>query len=165
MSVGPAAASAASTDGRLRRYARLSVAFIPSPSSNGFYIGPLFVHAYGLAYVVAVAAAIFITRRRWAARGGDPALVGEVVMWAFPAGLVKQPFKRPGSVLELDRPDPGATPALACQQTLVREPAHRLADRLTRHAVRRDQLLIGGKPLIELARAQPARQIAQHLRP
>ena len=88
MSVNLAGASSVSTDGRLRRYARLSVAFIPSPSSDGFYIGPLFVHAYGLAYVVAVAAAIFITRRRWAARGGDPALVGEVAMWAFPAGLV-----------------------------------------------------------------------------
>ena len=30
------------------------VSFIPSPSANGFHIGPLFIHAYGLAYVVAV---------------------------------------------------------------------------------------------------------------
>ena len=28
--------------------------YIPSPSTNGFHIGPLFVHAYGLAYVFAV---------------------------------------------------------------------------------------------------------------
>jgi hypothetical protein len=40
-------------------------------SSNGFHLGPLFCHAYGLAYVVAVAAAIAITTRRWEARGGD----------------------------------------------------------------------------------------------
>ena len=31
-------------------------ASIPSPPHNGFYLGPLFVHAYGLAYVFAVAA-------------------------------------------------------------------------------------------------------------
>ncbi len=63
-------------------------AFIPSPSANGFYIGPLFVHAYGLAYVFAVMAAILVTRRRWEALGGDRELVYEVAMWGFPAGLI-----------------------------------------------------------------------------
>lgn len=63
-------------------------AFIPSPSSNGVHLGPLFIHAYGLAYVFAVAAAILITRHRWAARGGDPELIGEVALWGFPAGLI-----------------------------------------------------------------------------
>jgi uncharacterized protein involved in oxidation of intracellular sulfur len=29
------------------------VAFIPSPPSNGFHVGSLFFHAYGLAYVLA----------------------------------------------------------------------------------------------------------------
>jgi prolipoprotein diacylglyceryl transferase len=64
------------------------LAAIPSPSQNGFYIGPLFIHAYGLAYVVAVSAAILVARRRWAKEGGDPDLVYEVAMWGFPAGLV-----------------------------------------------------------------------------
>jgi prolipoprotein diacylglyceryl transferase len=63
-------------------------AFISSPHSNGFSIGPFFIHAYGLMYVFAVLASILVTRRRWAARGGDPALVYEVALWAFPAGLV-----------------------------------------------------------------------------
>jgi prolipoprotein diacylglyceryl transferase len=63
-------------------------AFIPSPSANGFYLGPLFVHAYGLAYVVAVAAAIVITRRRWERLGGSRELVYQVAIWAFPAGLI-----------------------------------------------------------------------------
>jgi prolipoprotein diacylglyceryl transferase len=62
--------------------------FIPSPSSNGFSIGPLFFHAYGIAYVFAVAAAIFIARWGWRRQGGDPELVYEVAMWAFPAGLI-----------------------------------------------------------------------------
>jgi prolipoprotein diacylglyceryl transferase len=63
-------------------------AFIPSPPSNGVHIGPFFVHAYGLAYIAAVLAAIAITQRRWRALGGDPALVQEVALWAFPAGLI-----------------------------------------------------------------------------
>ncbi len=63
-------------------------AFIPSPSANGFNVGPLFVHAYGLAYVFAVIAAILITRRRWERLGGNRELVYEVAMWGFPAGLI-----------------------------------------------------------------------------
>jgi prolipoprotein diacylglyceryl transferase len=62
--------------------------FLPSPSSNGFYLGPLFVHFYGLAYVFAVLAAVTITRRRWAALGGDPRLVSDVALWGFPAGVI-----------------------------------------------------------------------------
>jgi prolipoprotein diacylglyceryl transferase len=64
------------------------LAFIPSPSANGIRIGPLFFHAYGLAYVVGVTAAILICRRRWEAEGGSRDLVYEVAMWGFPAGLV-----------------------------------------------------------------------------
>src|SRR4051812_38017618 len=63
-------------------------AFIPSPPSNGVQLGPLFIHAYGMAYLVAVLVAIAIVRRRWAARGGDPALVQDVAIVAFPAGIV-----------------------------------------------------------------------------
>jgi prolipoprotein diacylglyceryl transferase len=62
--------------------------FIPSPPHNGFYLGPLFIHAYGIAYVFAVAAAILVARRRWAKAGGDPDLVYEIAMWGFPAGLL-----------------------------------------------------------------------------
>ncbi len=64
------------------------LAYIPSPPSNGFNIGPLFFHAYGIAYVVAVAVGIVIVRRRWRAVGGDPDLVYDVAKWGFPAGLV-----------------------------------------------------------------------------
>jgi prolipoprotein diacylglyceryl transferase len=65
-----------------------TLASIPSPPSNGLHIGPLFVHAYGLMYVVAVVAAVVLTRRLWESRGGDRALVDEVAVWGFPAGLV-----------------------------------------------------------------------------
>ena len=64
------------------------LASIPSPPSNGFHLGPLFIHAYGLAYVAAVTAAVVVTVRRWEAQGGSRELVYEVALWGFPAGIV-----------------------------------------------------------------------------
>jgi prolipoprotein diacylglyceryl transferase len=64
------------------------VAFIPSPESNGVHLGPFFFHAYGLAYVAAVIAAVAITVRRWERLGGRRELVYEVALWAFPAGII-----------------------------------------------------------------------------
>jgi prolipoprotein diacylglyceryl transferase len=64
------------------------ISSIPSPPSSGLHIGPLFVHAYGLAYVVAVIATVAIASRRWSRAGGDPQLVQEVAIWGFPAGLI-----------------------------------------------------------------------------
>lgn len=64
------------------------LAAIPSPSSNGVHLGPLFVHAYGLAYVAAIAAAIAVTIPRWRARGGTRALVEEAALWGVPAGVI-----------------------------------------------------------------------------
>jgi prolipoprotein diacylglyceryl transferase len=63
-------------------------ALIPSPSHNGFWLGPLFVHAYGICYLVGVLAAIAITSRRWQWQGGDRGLVREVALWGFPAGII-----------------------------------------------------------------------------
>jgi len=64
------------------------LAFIPSPSVNGFHLGPLFIHFYGLMYVVGITLAIIITRRRWRAMGGNPDLVGDVALWAVPGGII-----------------------------------------------------------------------------
>jgi prolipoprotein diacylglyceryl transferase len=61
---------------------------IPSPSISGFHIGPVEIHFYALMYLVGIALAIWITRRRWRAKGGDPDLVGDVAIWAVPAGIV-----------------------------------------------------------------------------
>jgi prolipoprotein diacylglyceryl transferase len=67
---------------------QITTGFLPSPSHNGFDIGPLFVHAYGLAYVVAVIAAVTITAWRWEAVGGKRELVYDVALWGFPAGVI-----------------------------------------------------------------------------
>ena len=62
--------------------------YIPSPPVSGFHIGPAFIHFYGLMYVVGIALAIYITRRRVAAAGGDPAIVYDVATWVVPAGII-----------------------------------------------------------------------------
>lgn len=67
---------------------RPPLSYIPSPSSNGFHVGPLFFHYYGLMYVIGITLAVLITRRRVRAYGGDPALVADVALWAVPAGII-----------------------------------------------------------------------------
>jgi len=61
---------------------------IPSPSDNGFHVGAVFVHYYGLMYVIGITLAILITQRRWRRMGGEPGLVGDVALWAVPAGII-----------------------------------------------------------------------------
>jgi prolipoprotein diacylglyceryl transferase len=62
--------------------------YIPSPPVNGFHLGPLYIHFYGLMYVIAITLAVIITRRRWRAVGGDPALITDVATWSVPAGII-----------------------------------------------------------------------------
>src|SRR5215475_10048087 len=67
---------------------RQPLSYIPSPSSNGFHIGPLFFHYYGLMYVIGITLAVLITRRRVREYGADPALVSDVALWPVPAGII-----------------------------------------------------------------------------
>jgi prolipoprotein diacylglyceryl transferase len=76
---------------------------IPSPTVNGFHVGPAFIHVYGLMYVVGITLAILITRRRWQAKGGDPNLVADVATWAVPAGII-------GARIYFDITTPGDIP-------------------------------------------------------
>ncbi|MGD0560332.1 MAG: prolipoprotein diacylglyceryl transferase [Streptosporangiaceae bacterium] len=62
--------------------------FIPSPPINAFHVGPLEIHFYALGYLVGIAFAIWITRRRWAAMGGDPDVVNDLALWVVPAGII-----------------------------------------------------------------------------
>ncbi|AEG44224.1 prolipoprotein diacylglyceryl transferase [Isoptericola variabilis] len=63
-------------------------ASIPSPDQHTWYLGPVPVRAYALAILAGIAVAIWITGRRWAARGGDPDDVLEIAFWAVPFGIV-----------------------------------------------------------------------------
>jgi prolipoprotein diacylglyceryl transferase len=61
---------------------------IPSPGSDSLSIFGLELRFYGLMIALGVLAAVEITRRRHAARGGDPDDWSSIAMWAVPAGLV-----------------------------------------------------------------------------
>jgi prolipoprotein diacylglyceryl transferase len=66
----------------------LVTASIPSPPARWFDVGPLHVHYYALFIILGVVAAIWLTYRRWTARGGDPDVVFEVALWSVIAGLI-----------------------------------------------------------------------------
>jgi prolipoprotein diacylglyceryl transferase len=64
------------------------IASFPSPSSGILKIGPLSLHAYGLVIATGMAAAVWMTSKRWAKQGGDPNVVGQIATWAIPAGVI-----------------------------------------------------------------------------
>ena len=66
--------------------------FIPSPPVNGFWLGALYVHFYGLMYLIGFITSVWLTRRRWHSSGGDPDLVMDVAIWAIPIGIVGARF-------------------------------------------------------------------------
>src|SRR3954471_5248381 len=62
--------------------------FIPSPSQGVWHLGPLPIRAYALAIILGVVAAIWVGEKRWVARGGTPGQIGDIALWAVPAGLI-----------------------------------------------------------------------------
>jgi prolipoprotein diacylglyceryl transferase len=68
--------------------ARPALAYIPAPAVSGIHIGPIFIHFYGLMYVIGIALAIYITRRRLIAADQNPDVVYDVAIWSVVAGIV-----------------------------------------------------------------------------
>ena len=68
--------------------AGLIPAAIPSPSTSVWHLGPFPLRAYAFSILAGIAVAVWMTRRRWAARGGDPDAVLEIVFWAVPFGII-----------------------------------------------------------------------------
>jgi prolipoprotein diacylglyceryl transferase len=64
------------------------LAFIPAPPTNGFQLGPLFVHLYGLCIAVGVLAAFWLANRRWVQKGGKPGELERPGIWAVAAGFL-----------------------------------------------------------------------------
>ena len=66
----------------------MALAYLPSPSSGVWNLGPFPVRAYALAIILGVVAAVVIGERRWVARGGTKGLVTDVATLAVPGGIV-----------------------------------------------------------------------------
>lgn len=63
-------------------------AAIPSPTWQGFTIGPLTIHAYALCIIAGIFVALWLTNRRWTARGGSSDDLWTIAMWTIPAGII-----------------------------------------------------------------------------
>jgi prolipoprotein diacylglyceryl transferase len=64
------------------------LASIPSPSQGVWELGPFPLRAYALCIIAGIIAAIWLTDRRWLARGGAPGDVMDIAVWAVPFGII-----------------------------------------------------------------------------
>jgi len=65
-------------------------ASIPSPPLewSSFQLGPLTIHTYALMIVLGIVLATLLTNRRLTARGGEPWVVIDIILWAIPIGFL-----------------------------------------------------------------------------
>jgi len=66
-----------------------TLAYIPSPSTGTFDVGPLTLHMYGLMLLLGIAGCVWLTGRRWVRWGGDWDLVFRVALWGVIAGIIR----------------------------------------------------------------------------
>ncbi len=66
----------------------MPLASIPSPSTNVLQLGPLTLRLYGLMLLSGIIVAVWLTRRRWRAQGGNDELVYRVALWGVLAGVI-----------------------------------------------------------------------------
>ena len=64
------------------------LAYLPSPSTGVWHLGPFPLRAYALCIILGVVAAVVIGERRWVARGGTRGVVADVATIAVPFGIV-----------------------------------------------------------------------------
>ncbi|MEA5454332.1 prolipoprotein diacylglyceryl transferase [Sinomonas sp. JGH33] len=74
------------------RAGALAPAAIPAPGWSGFDIplpwGALRIHAYALCILLGIVVALWLTTRRWKARGGSVDAIWDIAIWAIPAGII-----------------------------------------------------------------------------
>ncbi|GAA1219580.1 prolipoprotein diacylglyceryl transferase [Kitasatospora nipponensis] len=66
----------------------MQLAYLPSPSQGVWHLGPVPIRAYALCIIAGVAAAVWLTRKRWSALGGNPDDISDIAVWAVPFGIV-----------------------------------------------------------------------------
>lgn len=66
----------------------MALAYLPSPGQSVWHVGPIAIRAYALCIIAGIIAAVLITQRRWAARGGRAEDILDVSVWAVPFGII-----------------------------------------------------------------------------
>lgn len=64
------------------------LANIPSPPQGVWYVGPIPIRAYSLCIIAGMLVALWLTARRYSARGGDFNLVVDAALVGFPSGII-----------------------------------------------------------------------------
>lgn len=64
------------------------LANIPSPPQGVWHLGPLPIRAYAVSIMVGIVLALWLTHRRYLARGGDADMVWDAAIVAIPAGII-----------------------------------------------------------------------------
>ncbi|GAA1520414.1 prolipoprotein diacylglyceryl transferase [Sphaerisporangium rubeum] len=67
---------------------RMPLASIPSPSQAVWHLGFIPIRAYALCFVVAIAFGIWLSERRWRARGGEQGTITDLAVPSVIAGLI-----------------------------------------------------------------------------
>ncbi|MBZ8178095.1 prolipoprotein diacylglyceryl transferase [Corynebacterium poyangense] len=65
-----------------------NLAAIPSPPQGVWYLGPIPIRAYALCIIAGIVVALWITVRRYVARGGNPNVVWDAAIVAIPCGII-----------------------------------------------------------------------------
>jgi prolipoprotein diacylglyceryltransferase len=66
----------------------MTPAYLPSPPQAVWYLGPVPIRAYALCIIAGIIVAVWLTQRRWEARGGNRDDVLDIATWAVPFGIV-----------------------------------------------------------------------------
>lgn len=61
---------------------------IPSPADGVWNLGPVPIRGYALCIIAGVVVAVWLSERRWVARGGERGEMSDLALWAVPFGLV-----------------------------------------------------------------------------
>jgi prolipoprotein diacylglyceryl transferase len=61
---------------------------IPSPSKGVVHLGPLPIRGYALCIIAGIVVAVWLSERRWQARGGRAGQIQDIALWAVPFGVV-----------------------------------------------------------------------------
>lgn len=62
--------------------------FIPTPSSSTLELGLFTIHYYALCILLGIFVAIWVTKRRYLALGGNPSDISDLAIYVIPAGVI-----------------------------------------------------------------------------
>ena len=64
------------------------LANIPSPPQGVWHLGPVPIRAYAMCIIAGILVALWMTLRRYTARGGNPDVVWDAALVVIPAGII-----------------------------------------------------------------------------